>query len=273
VRLERLCYLPPGECLLPLNPGGGLDCSTRRALLVDRFEVTRGEWRVFRLEHGLAPAPGAAHPRASDRWPAAWMSRAEARRFAQGEGMRLLTAREWLRVAAGTRAQRWPWSSQDAESVTNSLDLGLGHPTGAGSFPLGATTAGVHDLLGNVSEWVDGELGSLQEHEADAWTLGGSFLDHKRPIYGSGRIEGLVVAGETVEPDQRSIDVGLRLCADAEDYLIDRLQGLQPNAEERARLVAVGEFWGVAARPLLAELVARPDAPPALADLLEGARR
>lgn len=271
-RLERLSFLPAGNCLLPLSPGSGLDCSTPTALLVDRFEVTRAEWDAFRLDQRVLPLPGGADPRATPRWPAVWMDLAEARRFAEAQGMRLPTAREWLRVAAGTRAQRWPWSSQDAESVTNTLDLGLHRPTDAGSFPLGSTSSGVHDLLGNVREWTEGELGALQAGERGAWVMGGSFLEHKRPIYQSGRVQGPVVCGELVEPERRSMDTGLRLFADAEAYLNTQLRDWRPSAAERARLVAVGRSWGAAARPLLTELASRPDAAPAVAALLEGAR-
>jgi len=272
MRLERLSYLPAGNCLLPLSPGGGLDCSTPAPLLVDRFEVTRGEWDVFRQAHDLAPLPKTQDPRATPRWPAVWMDHAEAQQYAAAQGMRLPSAREWLRVAAGTRAQRWPWSSQDAESVTNTLDLGLARPTDAGSFPLGATSGGVHDLLGNVREWTDGELGPLQEGEQGAWAMGGSFLEHKRPIYQSGRVQGPVVCGELVEPGRRSMDTGMRLVVDAEEYLSVMLNGWQPSAEQRARLVVVGRHWGSAARPLLAALVESHPAVPALEALLEGAQ-
>lgn len=270
-RLERLAFLPPGACTLPLAPGGGLDCSTSRALLVDRFEVTWSEWEPFRVAQGLpAPPPGAVVVDA--RRPAVWMDLDGARRFAAAEGMRLPTAREWLRVAAGTRAQRWPWSSQDAESVTNTLELGLLRATDAGTFSMGATPAGVHDLLGNAREWTVGDLGPLQEQRDWPWAMGGSFLEHKRPIYQLGRNEGLLVSGGQLHPEQRSIDLGLRLVADAEDYLGSALGPDAPNAEQRERLAAVGRRWGVAARPLLSELAARADAPPAVDALLEGTR-
>lgn len=271
-RLERLSFLPAGNCLLPLSPGSGLDCSTPAPLLVDRFEVTRGEWDAFRRDQRVAALPNGLDPRATARWPAVWMDLEEARRFAEAQGMRLPTAREWLRVAAGTRAQRWPWSSQDAESVTNTLDLGLHRPTDAGSFPLGATSGGVHDLLGNVREWTEGELGALQEDGRGAWVMGGSFLEHKRPIYQSGRVQGPVVCGELVDVGRRSMDTGLRLVADAEPYLTQQLRDFEPTAAQRERLVAVGRSWGPAARPLLTELANRPTAGPAVAALLEGAR-
>lgn len=272
-RLERLSFLPAGSCLLPLYPGGGLDCSTPVPLLVDRFEVTRAEWDAFRALQRVASLPGPVDPRATPRWPAVWMDRAEARRYAESQGMRLPSAREWLRVAAGTRAQRWPWSSQDAESVTNTLDLALARPTDAGSFPLGATSGGVHDLLGNVREWTDGELGPLQEGVTGAWAMGGSFLEHKRPIYQSGRVQGPVVCGELVEPERRSMDTGMRLVADAETYLTTQLQNWTPSADQRARLVEVGRSWGIAARPFLIDLTSGAEVTPALEALLEGARQ
>lgn len=272
-RLERLSFLPAGNCLLPLSPGSGLDCSTPAALLVDRFEVTRGEWDAFRSERGLEPLPFGEDPRATARWPAVWMNLEEARLYATAQGMRLPTAREWLRTAAGTRAQRWPWSSQDAESVTNTLDLRLGRPTDAGSFPLGATSGGVHDLLGNVREWAEGDLGALQEGNSGVWAMGGSYLEFKRPIYQSGRVQGPVVCGEQLEATRRSMDTGMRLFADADAYLSALLRDWTPTATERERLVAVGRAWGPSSRALLHELSNRPGASPAIAALLEGARQ
>lgn len=270
-RLERLAFLPPGPCTLPLAPGGGLDCSTSRALLVDRYEVTWSEWDPFREAEGLPEPPAGALAARDPRRPAVWLDLDAAQRFAAAEGMRLPTAREWLRVAAGTRAQRWPWSSQDAESVTNTLELGLARTTDAGTFSMGATPSGVHDLLGNAREWAVGDLGPLQDRRDWPWAMGGSYLEHKRPIYQLGRNEGLLVSGEQVHREQRSIDLGLRLVADAEDYL-SALGDAAPTAEQRERLAAVGARWGVAARPMLSELAARDGAPPALDALLQGAR-
>lgn len=281
-RLERLAYVPPGECVLPRGaPRAGVDCSNAEPLLFDRYEVTLTEWLEFALAEldGEAPAEALAYWRSwesegGDR-PASWLTREEARRFAARVGMRLPTAAEWMRVAAGTRAQRLPWG-QAALSVSNSLDLGLGTTTAVGTFEHGGTLRGVHDLIGNVAEWVEGYL--LEgRHAGDerVWAMGGSYLTRERALYTPSDREpgGLEYNAQLFGPGARSPEVGVRLCAHAEDFLLAHAPRWPNDEATRSRLRAVGASWGRPAVPFLEELVGRDGAPIALRALLEGARQ
>ena len=76
-----------------------------------------------------------------------------------------------------------------------------------------------------------------------------------------------------LDPNGRSIEVGVRLCAAARPWLEahgSELSGA-PGAEER--LIAVGRRWGSAAAPLLEELAAAHPRERAFGWLLAGARR
>ena len=185
-RLERMAFVPAGECVLPRAQRSGLDSSTHRPLLVDRFEVTRGDWLEW-LEQRPGESELAAEEfrarwgEGGEDWPASWMTQGEAKRFAAAHDLRLLSAREWMRVAAGTRAQRLPWGAP-ARSVANSLELGLGRPSAVGTFENGRAGLGVYDLVGNVAEWVEGSLWDAEGALAAdrAWAMGGSFLSFTR---------------------------------------------------------------------------------------------
>jgi len=254
-RLERLIFVPPGVCSLGL---GGLDCSNEDALLVDRYEVTRREW----IAH-LALSPKLANGPAESVWgrwdpdsgtlPATFMTQREALDFAALEGMRIPSQREWLRISAGTRAQPWPWGTSPARSVANTLDLGITGALGVGTFEAGATPSGVYDLIGNAREWVtvEGSEGATSELAA---AMGGSWLSHQEPLFDWDQTKGLRLAALDVDHRHRSIDLGVRLVAGAEEYLKTEASswGTSPSSAERVR--AVGERWGRPAEELLGRL-------------------
>lgn len=271
-RLERLIFVPPGVCSLGL---GGLDCSNQDALLVDRYEVTRGEW-IAHLAQAPRLAGGPGEP-VWERWdadsetlPATFMTQAEALDFAANEGMRIPTQREWLRISAGTRAQPWPWGTSPARSVANTLDLGIPGALGVGTFEAGATPSGVYDLIGNAREWVTVDESADGTSELAA-AMGGSWLSHQEPLFDWDQTRGLRLAALEVDPRHRSIDLGLRLTATAAEYLKREASswGASPGSAERVR--AVGERWGRPAEELLQRLSG--EGARGIGWLLEGAQR
>ncbi len=68
-----------------------------------------------------------------------------------GEEVRLPTEQEW-EAAAGPA--RYAWGDDFDPAKVNSKESGLGQTTPVHMYPTGATPAGVHDLNGNVWEWV-----------------------------------------------------------------------------------------------------------------------
>ena len=281
--LERLAFVPAGECVLLPRSGFRVVCRNERPLLVDRFESTRAEWREWYLgrpERDPAfDAVLASWKPETDPWPASFMTLHEARAFAGARGMRLLTAREWIRIACGTRALPYPWGGTEASSVANTLNLGVAHPLPVGSFEQGRTPLSTYDMAGNVWEWVEEPIVQPLATERGepvsapaAWVMGGSFLARQRRLYDLDGQGHLVFDRQDLESASRSIDIGLRCGADAGEFLVAHAASLGGESE-RERLLAIGSSWGRDAVPLLEELAATPGAAPSLAILLEGARR
>ena len=279
--LEELAFIPPAECVFPALAGPALVCANSEALLVDRFEITRAAWRPWRERNAATMSSDeaaivAAWTPDTDRWPATFMNLFEAREFAASRGMRLLTSQEWIRVACGPGRQPWPWGPSAASAVTNSLDLELYRPVAVGTFEQGRTPEFVYDMIGNVWEWVDTPMPwpAMETAAGLEWTMGGSYLSKL------GRLYDLTPHGERwnfshqdLDPRTRSCDVGLRCVADAKTYLLAHAARCGTSRAARGRLVAIGASWGRDAVPLLEDLAARPGAAPALAWLLDGARK
>jgi formylglycine-generating enzyme len=121
------------------------------AFRIDAFEVTAGQW-------GSA-APGDAARAASG------MTAGEAQAFCAraGLGGRLPTEEEWIAAAvAGTaQAPRYPWGETGAVCRRAAWGLrtgpcaqGVDGPDTVGAHPSGDSALGIHDLAGNVAEWV-----------------------------------------------------------------------------------------------------------------------
>ncbi len=290
--LERLSFVPSGQATLgALLPIVLYECP--QPLLVDRYEVTREEWKRFLA---LEPqALGRQHQDfarswqpESDAWPASYMTQGEAEAFARWRGMRLPSSSEWLFCALGPERRPFPWPGyEDQDSVANTLDLGLGRPCAVGTFEGGRTSAELYDMLGNVAEWTLDDV-FLREQAARAEpaqsadrgrrvsALGGSFRSWSRRLFHprrSGELNEQDYLALSLHPESRLDDVGLRCVAPASEYLWNRAARLGRDQESRARLTALGRRWGRAAVGMLAELAARPGAPAALEALLSGASR
>ncbi|MEZ5978009.1 MAG: SUMF1/EgtB/PvdO family nonheme iron enzyme [Planctomycetota bacterium] len=258
------------------------DLVVRAPLLVDRFEASRDDWRHYT---GAAPAAdGLDDPFAAtseDRWAwPAFCDLDEARAYAEARSMRLLSAAEWMYVAAGTSFHRYPWGRDRSRSVANTLDLGLARPVGVGTFERGRTGSGCYDLVGNAMEWVEG---SLPPYSSLDWSgpqgpsaMGGSYLHTLKPLHAarsSGPPSNAVFDCVPLPPHSRSVDLGVRCAIEAEAFLRERLPALSRASSTRERLVRVGALWGRAAQPLLERLLAERPGDFALSALVEGARR
>ncbi len=121
------------------------------AFLLDAFEASEGQVR----------GAGVDGARAASR-----LLRDEAAAYCASRGGRLPTEDEWIAAAAGPLARRYPWG--DTGAVCRRAAWGLAHgpcselgtgPDTVGAHPDGDTPSGIHDMAGNVAEWVAAEPG------------------------------------------------------------------------------------------------------------------
>jgi sulfatase modifying factor 1 len=118
---------------------------------IDAFEVTRGRWGGGGESDGDSARAANA------------MTRDEAAAFCAARGGRLPTEDEWM-VAATSSAnppRRYPWGDTGAVCRRAAWGLAIGPcagqgegPDTVGAHPDGDSPLGLHDLAGNVAEWV-----------------------------------------------------------------------------------------------------------------------
>lgn len=248
--LERFAWVP--EASVRLAPGAGPVVGNARPLLVERFETTRGQAKEFLAS--LPPDPARerllGEPEGAANLPVTGLTLEEARALCATRGLRLLTAGWWLRCALGRQGADYPFGGRWV-SVANTVELGLRHPVPVGSFGQGVSPDGLHDLAGNVAEWVDEPLDGP---EGLAWAMGGSWASLLRPTVRIGSGGGLDLSRLELDPASRDETVGLRACADAEEWLAARAQSLPRDPSARERLRALGRAWGPQARATLDRL-------------------
>jgi len=244
-QLERFAFVPAAS----VTVAPGVVVGNPRPLLVERFETTRAQARdwlaTLPADNDRATLMG--DPDTAWNLPMTGLTLAEARALCEARGLRLLSAGAWLRCAVGRTGNDYPFGGRWV-SVANTVELGLGRPVPVGSFGHGASPEGVHDLVGNVSEWVDDSLDASTEV---AWAMGGAWTQRMRPTVSLGSGGVLEVSRLELDPRTRDETVGLRACADAHQWLAAHAAQLPTDATAKSRLVAIGRAWGAEAAPLL----------------------
>jgi beta-lactam-binding protein with PASTA domain/formylglycine-generating enzyme required for sulfatase activity len=156
--------------------------------LIDRFEVTNGQYKKFLAWFEKASEEtrmGVRHPdepETHDHRPAYWPTGEEvegeapqeeeynrsenpvvgvswfsAYAYARWAGKDLPTECEWEKAAAsgdpGKKKRQWPWGETAPDFTKCNFAGNVGHPVRPGSYPAGVSRCGIHDMAGNVWEW------------------------------------------------------------------------------------------------------------------------
>ncbi len=181
------------------------------AFLLDRSEVTVAQYATFlgwagglghyspRMSIGVGPtsADFTAAPGASA-LPIGWVTWFDARAYCLWMGGDLPTEAQWELAAKGATSRVYPWAPTEggpscalASFFTGDVVCTEG-PTDAGSHPEGDTPEGLHDMGGNVAEWL---------FDAYDWYPGAALA---LPVYDGGQPESATafpgVAGTQQDP-------------------------------------------------------------------------
>ena len=134
---------------------------------VGRYEVTRGQYAAFVSATGYDAGSQWRHPgfAQTDDHPVVYISWDDARAYVAwlsertGKRHRLLSESEWEYAARAGTTTRYSFGASAASLAGNAncdesvCKDGYAHTSPVGRFP--ANTFGVHDMHGNVREWVD----------------------------------------------------------------------------------------------------------------------
>ncbi len=140
----------------------------------DRFPVTHGEYQAFiaaggyqnrqywtvagwewRSQQGITQPLYWQEDLAWANHPVCGVSHYEAAAYAQFVDKRLPTEAEWETVAGyrGTTTTTYPWGEGEPTANHGNFDGNIGQTTAVNAYPLGQSSTGCWDLLGNVWEW------------------------------------------------------------------------------------------------------------------------
>ena len=164
-RPDAMVLIPMGDFLMGAEDGEPDARPPHRtevsAFWIDQYEVTNGRFRLC-VEGGVCAPPKdrrsfddsrmAQHPVSNVTWN-------QARAYCRWVGKRLPTEAEWEKAARGTDGRRYPWGNGDTAVKGWLRERALGHGANGtapvGSLPSAVSPYGVHDMVGNVWEWVN----------------------------------------------------------------------------------------------------------------------
>ena len=133
----------------------------QNAFYIDEYEVTNRQYYIFCQATDCKPPlgwHGQKYPEGQDDLPVTGVSFFDATAYAQWVGKRLPTEQEWEKAARGPGGSLYPWGDEmrfSAANVSRSSKKKKGQGLKpVGSHPSGASYYGVHDMIGNVWEWV-----------------------------------------------------------------------------------------------------------------------
>ena len=199
---------------------------------MDRDEVSLGEYLAFLQQRKLHPSDElqkliwhvitihSIPDQTLARWPALYVTWAEAHDLCLAKRARLPTEAEWEKAARGSEGSLFPWG-ETAPDTTHAI-FGQHHvheiPTLAAvdSHEAGKSPYGLHHMAGNIAEWVQDWFGSdyyayMPERNPSGPTSG----RYKSVRGGSWKSHQVMLRTATrggAAPDQRSPTIGFR-CA------------------------------------------------------------
>jgi formylglycine-generating enzyme required for sulfatase activity len=158
-----MVLVPAGEFPMGSEQGDDDEQPVHRVVLdrfyLDTFEVTNGRFAKFVAAIQSEPPWGFADqetPVAQAERPVRWVNWLEATGYCLWAGKRLPTEAEWEKAARGTDGRTYPWGNEPPTAAHAVFGLKEGDETVSpiGNRDAGSSPYGVHDLAGNLYEWV-----------------------------------------------------------------------------------------------------------------------
>ena len=180
---------PDGEC--ELNGGVCPDEKPQHEVVtlefyMDRFEITNSQFKVFTIQNPQwAPGGGGPPGVGCDEYylfdwgsdgvfvpedaekPVGWVCWHAARAFCEWAGKALPTEAEWELAAKGSTHRIYPWGDA-APTCEHAAFEECAQLADVGSFEMGESPYGIHDLAGNAAEWVADWYGASYYCDPDA---------------------------------------------------------------------------------------------------------
>ena len=222
-----MVLVPAGEFLMGSEQGDDDEQPVHRVFLdsfyLDLFEVTNGRFAKFVAAIGSEPPWGFADqetPVVHAERPVRWVNWLEATGYCLWAGKRLPTEAEWEKAARGTDGRPYPWGSEPPTPAHAVFGLKEGAEPVApiGDRDKGASPYGVHDLAGNLYEWVSdwyddafyAQQSTINPHGPPDGTAkvqrGGSYINQPYRLRTTFRTKG--------DPTEHDPNVGFRCAQD-----------------------------------------------------------
>jgi iron(II)-dependent oxidoreductase len=149
----------------------------------------------------------------------------EAQAYATWAGKRLPTEPEWEKAArfdpATGRSRRFPWGDEDPDATRANLGQRHLSPAPVGAYPAGASPLGVHQLVGDVWEWLDSDFHGYPGFEPFPYReysevfFGGDYKMLRGGSFGTDPAAGRATFRNWDHPIRRQIFAGFRCARDA----------------------------------------------------------
>lgn len=164
--LNRLVLIPEGEFFMgtDLPMSNEHDRPMHRVYLdsyyIDKYPVTTIQFARFLAETGHRPPLDWKEGKLPEKkllHPVTMVTWYDARDFCDWAGKRLPSEAEWEKAARGYDNRRWPWGNHMDPSKLNTY-YHVGATSVVTKYESGASSYGVFDMAGNVSEWTDSDF-------------------------------------------------------------------------------------------------------------------
>jgi len=186
-----MVLVPAGEFPMGSEQGDDDEQPVHRVFLdsfyLDTFEVTNGRFAKFVAAIQSEPPWGFADqetPVLQAEQPVRWVTWLEATGYCLWVGKRLPTEAEWEKAARGPEGRLYPWGPEPPTPAHAVFGLKEGPETVSpiGHRDKGTSPYGVHDLAGNLYEWV-------ADWYDDAFYTPRPTLNPRGPLTGTAKVQ------------------------------------------------------------------------------------